>query len=267
MTIPPSPSIKCTITEASPHETLLVFDKDGVLLDINATWLPVVIAMGQYLEDKCGGATKRDDLLAAVGVNITPGTDEGIITENSIFAASTFAHMQDIWRKIEPKLAAVFDDIENYHADITAIRLTVPQGHTVPKGAVRDSLNQLKGMGFRLAVATNDNTSSAMVNLGDLGVEQLFDIIICADSGFGRKPEGGGLREACRATSISPARAIMVGDTATDFLAAEDAGFKGFITITNSAPQKPDFIPRSDLVVPTLDELPRKLIENNSPLI
>lgn len=252
-----SPSgLTCRITAAAPGETLLVFDKDGVLLDLNSTWLPVVVAMGAYLEERCGGASARDDLLAAVGVMMTPGTDDGIITENSIFAAGTFAHMRDVWSEMEPRLIPVFEDIEGYRADINRIIMTTARGKTIPKGEVKTGLRRLRDMGFKLAVATNDNTASALINLEDLEIDTMFDVVICADSGFGRKPEGGGLREACRATGISPDRAIMVGDTATDFLAAQDAGFKGFIAIADSAPERPDFIPSADAVVVGVDELP-----------
>ncbi|MCE2517714.1 MAG: HAD family hydrolase [Alphaproteobacteria bacterium] len=260
MPAPTAPSassgpLTCRITSAAPADTLLVFDKDGVLLDLNSTWLPVVVAIGSYLEERCGGATSRDDLLAAVGVEMTPGTDQGIITENSIFAAGTFAHMREVWSTLEPKLIPVFADFDSYRADIDAIVTTTARGQTIPKGEVKSGLTRLKSMGFKLAVATNDNTASAMVNLEDLGIDALFDIVICADSGFGRKPEGGGLLEACRATGITPDRAIMVGDTATDFLAAQDAGFKGFITIADNAPARPDFIPHADAVLAGVDEL------------
>lgn len=259
MTTPNTTPI-CKITGAAPAESLLVFDKDGVLLELNSTWLPVILAMGQYLEDRCGGATKRDALLAAVGVNIIPGTDEGEIEENSVFAAGTFANMRDIWSALEPALIPVFDDMENYRNDINQIVMTTARGKTIPKGDVKKGLEELKALGFKLAVATNDNMASAAINLEDLGINHLFDVVICADSGFGRKPEGGGLREACRATGIPPERAIMVGDTATDFLAADDAGFKGFITIADQAPTKPDFIPTTDAVLVSVEDLSALLI-------
>lgn len=252
-------SMICPITGVSPQQTMVVFDKDGVLLDLNSTWFPVVLAMGQYLEDRCQASTKRDDLLAAVGVNITPGTDEGVITENSVFAAGTFATMREIWSELEPKLIPVFADVENYRNDINTIVMKTARGATVAKGDVKAGLQALKDLGFTLAVATNDNTESAMINLEDLGIADLFSVVICADSGFGRKPEGGGLREACRATGIPEHQAIMVGDTATDYLAAVDAGFKGFITIADDAPKKPDFIPESDAVVATVEALPEIL--------
>ena len=78
----------CPITKKSPQETLIVFDKDGVLLELNATWLPVIMALGNYLEEKCGGSTSGKDLLAAVGVDLDDSLPEGgKIRENSLFAA------------------------------------------------------------------------------------------------------------------------------------------------------------------------------------
>lgn len=247
----------CPITQKTPKETLIVFDKDGVLLELNATWLPVIMALGNYLEEKCGGSTASHVLLEAVGVDLDDSLPQGgVIRENSLFAAGTFAGMRDVWAEMEPKLAPVFDDIENYRNDVNDIVLNTARGATVAKGDVKGGITALKEAGFKLGVATNDNTQSAMINLEDLEIADLFDVIICADSGFGRKPEGGGLLEACRATGIGVEAAIMVGDTATDYGAAEAAGYKGFITIADNAPVQPDFIPRNDAVLSGVEFLP-----------
>ena len=255
------PMCICPITGTAPKDTLIVFDKDGVLLDLNATWMTMGIAMGAYLEEKCGGAISKEDLLAHVGVDLMPDHPSGgIIRENSPFAAGSFADMQDIWAESEPKLAPVFADFDNYRADINAIVVKTAHGGTVPKGAVKDGMIVLKEAGFKLGVATNDNTESAVINLEDLTIKDMFDVIICADSGYGSKPKGGGLLQACAATGIPPKNAIMVGDTETDFRAAEKAGYKGFITIADNAPHKPEFIPHTDAVITSIEHLPEVVL-------
>ena len=243
------------ITQKQPQDTLIMFDKDGVLLDLNATWLPAIVGIAAYLEQRCDSTTKRDSFLAAAGVEMIPGTDDGTILENSLFAAGTFAEMRDVWEEMEPRLTPVFADYDNYRKDITKIMTDAVRGRTVAMGDVHKGITRLKAAGYRLGVATNDNTESAMVNLADLGIADAFDVVICADSGYGRKPEAGGLLEACRQTGVSPENAIMVGDTATDFKAADAAQFKGFITITPHAPTKPDFIPKTDFVTASVDGL------------
>ncbi len=255
----------CPITGTAPEDTLIVFDKDGVLLDLNATWMPVVIAMGAYLEDKCAQSTSKEELLALVGVDLIPDHPSGgEIRENSLFAAGTFANMRDVWAEREPKLIPIFEDIESYRADINQIVMETARGATVAKGAVKDGMATLKNAGFKLGVATNDNTASALINLEDLEIKEMFDVIICADSGYGRKPEGGGLLHACTATGITPDAAIMVGDTATDYLAAYAAGYKGFITIADNAPIQPDFIPRTDAVLASVADLPNILLRDGA---
>lgn len=239
----------------APSTQLIVFDKDGVLLDLDQTWMPMIIGIADYLEKQSGGSATREQLLEAVGVEVAPGSDNGRILENSVFAAGTFAAMREIWEEICPALAPVFADAEGYRAEVKRIREEKVSGRTVAKGNVRAALEGLRALGHPLAVATNDSINSTMVNLKDMQIDDCFDIIICADSGFGRKPEGGGLLEACRATSTSPEHAVMVGDTATDWLAAEAAGFGYFVTIADSAPEKPGFIPSADAVLPSIEGL------------
>ena len=230
------------------HPTLIVFDKDGVLLDLNATWMPLIIGIGDYLSERVNGSIDRDALLAAVGVEMVPGTDEGRILENSVFAAGTFVAMREIWQSMSPELASVFADLEGYRAAIQQIREEKVRGKTAAKGDVAAELARLRAAGWALGVATNDTTNSTQLNLEDMGIADAFDVVICADSGFGRKPEGGGLLEACRATGYDAAEAIMVGDTQTDWLAAQNAGYGGFVAIADDAPQLPGFIPSADLV-------------------
>ena len=231
------------------HPTLIVFDKDGVLLDLNATWMPLIIGIADYLSGRVNGSIDRDALLAAVGVEMVPGTDEGHILENSVFAAGTFVAMREIWQEMSPALAPVFADQDGYRADIQQIREEKVRGKTAAKGDVAAELARLRAAGWALGIATNDTINSTQLNLEDMGIADAFDVVICADSGFGRKPEAGGLLEACRATGHNAADAIMVGDTQTDWLAAYHAGYGGFVAIADGAPQLPDFIPSADLVL------------------
>ena len=48
-----------------PDARLIVFDKDGVLLDLNQTWMPLVVSLAEHLTMRAEGCVERDDLLAA----------------------------------------------------------------------------------------------------------------------------------------------------------------------------------------------------------
>ena len=124
-----------------PHPTLIVFDKDGVLLDLNATWMPLIIGIADYLSGRVNGSIDRDALLAAVGVEMVPGTDEGRILENSVFAAGTFVAMREIWQEMSPELVPVFADMEGYRAAIQQIGKKKSAAKLPPKAMWRLNLH------------------------------------------------------------------------------------------------------------------------------
>jgi phosphoglycolate phosphatase-like HAD superfamily hydrolase len=86
---------------------LIIFDKDGVILDLAATWFPVVYAVAEYtisiVPDHPTAAHHKqsvglDDLLARIGVDAM-----GIIDHNGLFAAGTFTEICQAWQEILPE--------------------------------------------------------------------------------------------------------------------------------------------------------------------
>ena len=82
----------------------LVFDKDGVILDMAGTWMPVARQVADYtLSRQPGGAVgrlTRADLLAAVGVD----DEAGIIDPFGMFAREPFAEVRKAWQAMLPLL-------------------------------------------------------------------------------------------------------------------------------------------------------------------
>ena len=234
---------------------LLVFDKDGVLLDLHETWYPVMLNVADYLENYCDSRLKRDDFLSIIGIIYNANKELYETEENSLFASGTFNAMETAWRSLDEQLAQSFAKNTDLRKKIEQIMLTSQRGKTKPKGNIKASIAALFQRGHKLGVVTNDDAASTEINLQDLGIKEYFTKVVAADSGYGKKPEGGGLLACCDAARVSPQQAIMVGDTATDYEAAKAAGFRGFIAVSAQAPQKPSFIPHADAVVTSVDAL------------
>ena len=170
--------------------------------------MPLIIGIADYLSGRVDGSD-QDALLASVGVEMVPGTDEGRILENSVFAAGTFAPCGRSGRKCHrrsPLSLLIRKDIAPPCSNQKKVR-----GRTAAKGDVAAELARLRATGWALGIATNDTINSTQLNLEDMGIAGAFDVVICADSGFGRKPEAGGLLEACRATGWQlPMRSWLV---------------------------------------------------------
>ena len=235
---------------------LIVFDKDGVILDLEATWLPVARAVAQYtasrIPDDWNGKIGAPDLLAAIGVN----DETGSINSKGIFAAGSFADIRACWQKMLPSHMISLDHDERYQHDVKELVNRHGRNQTVPKGDVETPLRQLYAKGYALAILTNDNEESAKKNMRDIGILDLFRVVVGADSGFGSKPDPDGFLHCCEVTGIAPAASIMVGDTMADYGAALAANAGDFICVADSAKNLPHENIDREKVISRIDQLP-----------
>ena len=94
---------------------------------------------------------------------------------------------------------------------------------TLPFEGVVETLDRLAARGAILCVATNKRTDLSLALIAALDLGRHFRVVMGPDAVSARKPDGAHLREAVIAAGGDPARAIMVGDSATDTGAARNA--------------------------------------------
>lgn len=95
---------------------------------------------------------------------------------------------------------------------------------TLPYPGVLETLRELQGLGLRLGCVTNKSEPFIFPVLESLGMGGLFGSVVGGDTLPQRKPEPEPLLHACRQLGIESARALMVGDSPNDALAARRAG-------------------------------------------
>ena len=211
----------------------VIFDKDGVLLDLAATWLPIATLMTRLLDEHTKGRFGAPFFQSIIGID----SDAGTIDHGGLFAAGSFADQRDAIVAKVPELHDVMQVGTEFHA---RMRKAVDINHERPvqaKGPVKDTLRRLRNDGYHLAVLTNDSEVSARTSCKQLQVHDLFDTIIGFDSGFGGKPDPQGFLAICDSLSTKPDETIMVGDTMADIGVAEAAGARHFIGISASYPE------------------------------
>jgi phosphoglycolate phosphatase len=89
---------------------------------------------------------------------------------------------------------------------------------------IQTFLHHLKGQGFSLAIATSDERRDTEAVLSVLGLEDLFDRVLCAGEYHPPKPHPEALLTICRELSIPPGEAVFIGDTVTDMVMGKRAG-------------------------------------------
>lgn len=91
---------------------------------------------------------------------------------------------------------------------------------------VRDGLDRFKAAGYLLGCVTNKAAQFTLPLLTDLGLKDDFRIIISGDDLAEKKPHPLPLLHAAQALGVTPAEALMLGDSKSDVKAARAAGFQ-----------------------------------------
>lgn len=223
----------------------ILFDKDGTLVDFNATWLGVADFMAMDAAD--GDRWKADRLLAAAGFDFANRR----FKPDSIFASGTNMDVVELWF---PRLS----DEDQMLAVARFNEITSVQGSTmaVALPGVVDTLATLHKRSYRLGVATNDSTSGAEKTLVTLGVAQLFDAAYGYDAVANPKPAPDTIQAFCDLTGLKPAEVAMVGDNRHDLEMARAGGCGLAVGVLSGTGTRESLAGIADVVLDSVADLP-----------
>jgi len=98
------------------------------------------------------------------------------------------------------------------------------RSHLYP--GVREGLDMLRAAGYKLGCVTNKAAQFTEPLLRDLGVHNVFSIVISGDTLSKKKPDPAPLLHAAEFFGCSPEQCMMIGDSVSDVRAARAAGFQ-----------------------------------------
>ncbi|MER8752513.1 HAD family hydrolase [Mesorhizobium sp. M1050] len=223
----------------------ILFDKDGTLVDFNATWLGVADFMAMDASE--GDRWKADRLLAAAGFDFTNKR----FKPDSIFASGTNLDVVELWfprLSNEDQMLAVarFNEITSVQGSAMAVALP----------GIVDTLTALHRKSYRLGVATNDSTSGAEKTLVTLGVAQLFDAAYGYDAVANPKPAPDTILAFSDLTGLKPAEIAMVGDNRHDLEMARAGGCGLAVGVLSGTGTRESLAGIADIVLDSVADLP-----------
>lgn len=176
----------------------VIFDMDGVIVDSEP----------MHIE-----AEKQT--LLEYGVNIT--------TEELRSYTGTTAEFEfnDLIRKY--KLNTTTDSL---FREKERILFRLLEGKTQPTKGVLDLIRNLKKHGIKLGIATSGHRKLAHYYLDKLGIEQLFDTVVCSEDITRSKPDPEIFLKAAKKLGVDPAECIVIEDSKLGIEAATKAGMK-----------------------------------------
>ncbi len=231
---------------------LIVFDKDGTLVDLRSVVLAKARARRDCIQKRAG---KKISKLweRIVGVNLEAGeidADGPLVSmtpeEEILIAAFSFYVNGYSWEESRKATRMAY-----YEAEKT---LGSTCGAVLLAG-VRDKLEMLKKHGFIIAVASNDKHSVIEDSFTALGIRSLCDTIVGSDDVPNGKPSPRMMEDILKRTGIGPEETVVVGDSIVDMKMGRNARVKACVAVLTGSGTRDKLEPLADVILRSLSEL------------
>jgi phosphoglycolate phosphatase-like HAD superfamily hydrolase len=227
---------------------LVVFDKDGTLIDFHAMWGGWALELGRRLD----GATRRPvagDVFAAIGFDPVNGRARA----GSPLAVATMGEIAEV-------VAAV---IRRWCPSVAAARRAVesawftpdPVATARPTAELTTLFGRLRDRDRLIAVATTDDRAPTDATLRALGIRDHVAALACGDDGVGVKPDPAMVLALCTALQVAPDRVAVVGDTPADLAMGRSAGVGRVIGVLTGVGERAELEPLADAILGSIGEL------------
>jgi phosphoglycolate phosphatase len=229
----------------------ILFDKDGTLLDFEASWNR---AYRDLALDLAG-----DDEARAMTMMVAGGLDTatGKIKSGTAFAAGNTIDIARVWfpdREGDALSELVIRMDEAFHQN--GLR------YSVAIAGLRETLAALADMGVVMGVATSDSTAGAKAALRSLGVDPYLPHVFGYDSVRYPKPAPDMVHAFVAATGLTPADIAVVGDNRHDLEMARSAGAGAAIGVLSGTGSRDDLASLADAILADIRALPDWLHQN-----
>jgi len=246
--------LACIRVLKKSYETdLVIFDKDGTLLDFRKTWIAIIKELINAI-DAYQPMTEslKERIEHALGIYVEKGQIDGY----GPLAMGTFSECNALIAYCLYREGLRWDKAQNI-VDTVGKQVFGPstrkQSVQAAPGALQ-LLKSLKSRGINTAVATNDKESDALIDMDFIGATPYIDLVVGADSVANAKPAPDMVNKICSSLGRASRKSILIGDTIMDALLGKNAGV--MLTIGISGIVSSDELAKYvDVVISSLEEI------------
>lgn len=233
---------------------LVIFDKDGTLIDFKYLWAQKTKAGVERLVHAIQGS---DELRRAIYLTLgyDPEADQfemqgPLITAamSKLYTIAAAVLFQHGWPWLEAELL-----VQEHLAPGMAEVLTVDLLRVTTD--LQKLFSELSAANIHIAVITSDDRAPADKTLQLLGVRNQVAFLAGADDVYPPKPAPEAILAACQHVGVSVARAVMVGDSTTDMLMGQRAGVGFRLAVLTGIMDRATLEPYADLVLDSIDQM------------
>jgi phosphoglycolate phosphatase len=228
---------------------LVIFDKDGTLIEFGAMWAGWAVNVAAGLE-RATGLPIQERLFDMLGFDppsgrVVPGgglaatpmarlreRTLAVLIEAGCSAGAAEAALQDAWQAPDPVSLA------RPLTDLAAL------------------FGRLRTGGRRIAVATSDDRDPTERTLSALGLNGWIEATACADDGIAVKPAPDMVLHLCRELGVTPSRTAVVGDSLADLTMGRSAGAGLVVGVLSGVDDAERLTLLADLILDSVADLP-----------
>lgn len=233
---------------------LVVFDKDGTLIDVHTYWVNMIKFRAELVTDWLGlGEEEKLGLMESMGVDtglweIKPGGPVGLKKREIVLKAGVeylktlgvsdqTLLFEKAFREVDENSSKRFDEIIK------------------PLDGMYQLFEGLKKHSCLIAIATTDRTERARLAMRHIGVEDSIDFIVGADLVKNSKPATDMADLVTNKLDIPKELSVMVGDAVSDVQMGENAKFRASIGVASGLTTAERLLEITPFVVSGIAEL------------
>jgi phosphoglycolate phosphatase len=230
---------------------LIVFDKDGVLIDFSHLWGKRAEKAVSALVRSCGELAGLRTILYQI-LGFDPQTNQ-VIGGRPLAMASN-GEIYDLAASVLSehgfnRLEAVSLVREHFATVLAA----PPESEEIrPVRDLPDLFAQLEQSSIRYAIVTSDDRLSTERTLEYLAVDPSAILLVCGDDSIPSKPAPDAVRYISEQTGIDPADMMVVGDTNYDMQMGVAAGVGYCVGVLGGAGNPSVLAAHADVLVETI---------------
>jgi phosphoglycolate phosphatase-like HAD superfamily hydrolase len=227
---------------------LIIFDKDGTLIEFHLMWAEWVEVLARRLE-AASGLALREGLYPLLGVDRATG----LIHAHGLMAATPMSRIREVVQAYVEGAGA--GPAHAAAAVREAWHAPDPVALAQPVTDLRALLTRLRKRVPTFAVATSDDRDPTERTLAALGVAGEFAALSCADDGIRTKPAPDPVLHLCGRLGVAPGRTAVVGDSPADLAMGRSAGVARSIGVLTGVGDRASLEPLADLVLDSIADL------------
>lgn len=233
---------------------LVIFDKDGTLIDFHHLWGQKAILWVEWLVEQVNG----DDTLKAAlyrTIGYDPITRRTI--NDSPLAVTPMPKLYTIAAAVLYQHGVGWHEAEDCVQASLAHTIEALPTHDLikTKGDVARACRQLQAAGVKLAIATSDSRAPTEATIPLLGLEEQISLIACGDDNLPGKPAPDGLWHLGQQLGVEPAKMMFVGDTVSDMLTGINAGVACRVGILGGVGDRAVLEAHAHVVLESIEEI------------